>query len=212
MRRSHFGIATAGLVGVLLLGGCTADSTEPPPDASDSEGMTSNEPQVSDTVSDAWRDEYTQGELAAYDSALARWTEYEMRAAPIWAQGKATQAAEALFQEYLASPTWQIVLDRLETYERVKVRVPRPPEIFWSRPARISVRNGGASVAIEQCVDLTAQGTTQYGEPVEWPKVFRKPVVRELVLDQRADGPWLVTSNEPPNVDRFTRCSQEPGS
>lgn len=154
----------------------------------------------------AWETRLDEDQEAAYEQALARWTELEGRAAPIWAVGKVTPIAEALFQEYYASPAWQLVLSRLRTYESVKVKVPKPPLVLWSKPGRVVLQPSGSRVTLLQCVDLTAQGTTQYGNPVAWPRPFEKPVVRRIVLERRSGRPWLITDNEPPVPDDFRRC------
>ena len=210
MRRMR--LVTAALALAAALVACSsADTTRPsadptlPTPAPSSTGASVTPSQDPD----AWRDNFSMAELEAYDAALTRWTEYEARSAPLWAAGVATSEAERLFREYFASPAWQIAYDRLKTYEEVEVMIPRPPNVLWSRGRAIDVQGSDGSVVLVQCVDLTAQGTTQFGDPVEWPKAFRRPVLREITLDRRGDSAWLVTRNEPASPDSFERCSPD---
>ena len=208
MRRAQLTMAAFALT--LALAACSSAET---PDPGADPTSPSGEPEPTSSSAspsqdpDGWRDDFSSAELDAYDAALSRWSEYEERSAPVWAAGVATNDAERLFREYFASPAWQIAYDRLETYEEVEVKIPQPPKVLWSRGKRIDVQGANGSVVLIQCVDLTAQGTTQFGDPVKWPKGFRKPVLREITLDRRGDSDWLVTRNEPPSSDSFERCS-----
>ena len=158
MRRSCSGIATAGLIGALLLSACTSERSEPPTEATATESTPVDEPTVDGTDQASWRDEYTASELAAYEAALQRWTEYEVRSEPIWATGKANAEAEALFRQYFPAPNWQAQLEKLQTYEEAQVRVTGLPSVQWSRAARIKIGGTTGSVSITQCVDyLTAE-------------------------------------------------------
>ena len=80
---------------------------------------------------DAWRDQYTAGELAAYDAALQRWQSYETRSEPIWAAGKSTPAAKALFKDYWI--VWSIPAARLDLYAANGIT---PASFSFGRSAR----------------------------------------------------------------------------
>jgi hypothetical protein len=209
MRRVRLLMAAVALAAAL--NGCRSGGTPGPdsdPPAPTAEPSTSGASTSPSADPEAWRDAFTSAELAAFDGAFNRWTEYEARSTPVWAAGVATKDAERLFREYFASPAWQIAYDRLKTYQEVEVKVPRPPDVLWSQGRDITVKGSNSTVVLAQCVDLTAQGTTQFGKPVEWPKPFLKPVLREITLDRREDSAWLVTINEPPSPESFERCSE----
>jgi hypothetical protein len=191
----------------LVLVGCAADGD--PSDDSTNGATAIGSPTASATEEPAWRDEYSQAELAAYEEALDRWMTYEQRSAPIWAAGKATPAARELFEEFFPSPLWQELYDRLETFEENEVAVPRLATVFWSRASKIQLEKGTQRVTIEQCVDLTAKQTTQYGKPVPFPKEFREPLIRTIVLDQPEGYPWLIYLYPNQSVDGVRRCDKE---
>lgn len=206
--RSVASHATISLAAALALVSCsndqdpTGDPTSAVPSTSSPTTTPTDEP-----TRPAWMDKYTEKEIAAYEEALDRWSTYEQRSEPIWATGKATPAARQLFQEFLPSPLWQDLFANLETYEQVEVRVPHPPAVLWTRANRIELGNGTGSVTIQECVDLTAQETTQYGKPVDFPKPFRKPIIRTIVMDKPTGHPWLIYEYPYPSVDDFQRCN-----
>jgi len=138
----------------------------------------------------AWEDKYSEAQLDAYEAALSRYEEYETRSEPIWAEGKVTDRAEALFKQYFPSPLWQGRLRLLTSYEAGKVRVEGTPGVYWSKARSIS--DSGKSVVINQCVDYTQGRTTQNGEEVEAPGWISKPNLRTITLDQPDGYDWLI--------------------
>jgi hypothetical protein len=142
--------------------------------------------------------------LAAYEAAVARLASYEREAEPIWATGKATKEAEALFQEYFPSPVWQVYFDRLKTYQEVDVKVMGLPTVLWSMATKISSSDGASgSVSLRQCVDFASQEVTQYDEPVER---FNTPVLRTATLDGSADAGWLILELSEPIEGEAKSC------
>ena len=204
--------STAALVSLAACSpGSDADPTGIPTTTSSSSATVTPTPTATPSEP-AWRDEYTDKQLAAYDEALDRWATFEQRAAPIWARGAASPAAEQLFREFLPSPLWQDLFATLSTYEEVDIKVPNPPEVLWSKATRIKMISGQASVTIEECVDLTAQKTTQYGEPVEFPKEFRKPIERKIVMGKTSSSlPWLIYEYPIASTKDFERCDESEG-
>lgn len=181
---------TGSVTGVLVvlmsmvLASCS-DDTEPAP-IPDSTSSTSEPTVVPTDDEPSWEDDYTDKQLATYEGALARWTEYETKSEAIYAAGKATAEAEELFKEYFPSPVWQSKFKELQGYERGKVRIEGVPTVLWSKA--LSVTAGSA--AIRQCVDFSPVTATQAGEPVERPEP--KPQVREINLSMPKGYDWLI--------------------
>ena len=138
----------------------------------------------------AWQEKYTDAQLEAFEAALSRYQEYETRSEPIWAEGKVTERAEALFKQYFPSPLWQGRLRTLSQYEQVDVQIEGLADVYWSRAQSIS--NSGESVVIDQCVDYTTVSVTQRGEaapPVKWQQ---KPNLRTITLEKPKGYDWLI--------------------
>lgn len=138
----------------------------------------------------AWQDKYTDAQLDAYEAALSRYEEYETRSEPIWAEGKVTDRAEALFKQYFPSPLWQGRLRTLSQYEQVDVQIDGLAEVYWSRAK--SVSDSGLSVVIDQCVDYTTATVTQRGEPAPPVKWQQKPNLRTITLEKPKGYDWLI--------------------
>jgi hypothetical protein len=154
-----------------------------------------------------WRSAYTADQLAAYDSALARFNEYEQRSEPLWAAGKATAAAEQVFKTYYASPAWRQVFDQLKTYEQVEVTRSGLPMVVWSRAKTVTGGVDAGSVTLLQCVDYTSTSATQYGKPAPKDRVFLKPVERIIVLKRSPGSTWLIYENHEPTKENYHRCA-----
>jgi predicted small lipoprotein YifL len=182
------------LVAVALTGALTAcgdnDKPDPIPDSESSTTSTSSptEPTETATTPPPWEDDYTPKQLQAYEAALQRWDSYEQRSEPIWAAGKATPVAEALFKEYFPSPQWQFYNERLADYEQVKVLVKGLATVYWSRPKLIT--KNALTVEIEQCVDYSSIKVTQYGKEVG--STTAKPRLRTIQLAMPKGYDWLI--------------------
>jgi hypothetical protein len=153
----------------------------------------------------AWQDNFTSAQLDAYNDALAQFESYETRTEPIWAQGKVTSRAEALFKQYFPSPIWQGYLRRLRTYQQVDVQIDGLADIYWSKAKSISA--GGRSVVVEQCVDYTTISTTQRGsqaEPVDWQLL---PNLRTINLEQPGGNDWLIYGIEDATSGKARPCT-----
>lgn len=138
----------------------------------------------------AWQDKYTPAQLDAYEAALSRYEEYETRSEPIWAAGKVTDRAEALFKQYFPSPLWQGRLRMLSSYEQVDVQVEGLADVYWSRAKSIS--DTGFSVVLDQCVDYTTVKVTQRGEAAQPVKWQQKPNLRTITLEKPEGSDWLI--------------------
>ena len=197
MRRIHrYPAAAVGAVVIMLsaaaCGGSDAEpNTEPSPTQSTTSASTSPSP-TQDT--DAWKANYSPAQLKAYDAALQRFESYESRAEPIWAKGKATPEAEALFKEFFPSPIWVGQWKKLQSYEQVEVKTSGTPSIYWSKAKSISDTAG--SVEIVQCVDYTTVTSTQRGEPVKQYDWIATPQRRTITLQKPTGYGWLIYAVE----------------
>lgn len=171
---------------------CVGADDEPKATPSSSSTYTSSSPSPIEPspTETAWQDKYTEAQLDAYQAALSRYQEYETRSEPIWAEGKATDRAGALFKQYFPSPLWQGRLRTLSQYEQVDVQIEGVPDVYWSRAKSISVT--GKSVVIDQCVDYTTVSVTQRGEPAPPVKWQQKPNLRTITLEKPEGFDWLV--------------------
>ena len=168
----------------MFLAACSGSADPAPiPDPTSSP----SEPAVSPTDNEpSWEDDYTDKQLATYQDALARWTEYETKSEDIYATGKATAQAEALFKEYYPSPIWQSKFQVLQGYEQVRARSEGLPIVHWSKATSITK----TSTTIRQCVDYSPVKRTQAGEPVDRPDP--KPQLRDIHLSKPAGYDWLI--------------------
>ena len=168
----------------MVLASCS-DDAEPAP-IPDSTSSTSEPTLVPTDDEPPWEDDYTDKQLATYEDALARWTEFEAKSEAIYAAGKATAEAEALFKEYYPSPIWQSKFQVLQGYEQVRARSEGLPIVHWSKATSIT----NTSTTIRQCVDYSPVKRTQAGEPVDRPDP--KPQLRDIHLSKPAGYDWLI--------------------
>ena len=165
-------------------------------DGGDSRGDPDPTPSVTPTSSTTpsdppWVAKYNQAELDAYQRALSRWEQYELRAAPIWEEGKATAGAERLFRRYFIG--WRRPLSLLELYAQNDVKVVGVPKVLSSRPTKVSLAEDGDTVIVRQCVDFSPVTVTQGGEPQDHATADH-PIVRTVNLARaaKASAPWLI--------------------
>jgi predicted small lipoprotein YifL len=185
-------VAAAVLMLVAGVAGCggSEEAALPPPTKTT---PTATTPTVDPT--DAWRDDYTEDQLAAYDAALRRWEAYESRAEPIWTAGKATDQAQELFKEYFADPAWRWRWDDLKFDEANEVKEIGIPGIYWSRAKSISE----TSVSIVQCADYTNREIIQSGKPAESDDNWIMTHERRDILLVKAEGhDWLIQEVKDP--------------
>lgn len=183
---------TTVLIALLGTAACGGGDDEPEATPSSSSTPTTQSPSPTEPspTETAWQDKYTDAQLAGYDDALSRYQEYETRSEPIWAEGKATDRAEALFKQYFPSPLWQGRLRTLSQYEQVNVQIDGLAEVYWSEAKSIS--DSGRSVVIDQCVDYTTATVTQRGEPAPPVKWQQRPNLRTITLEQPKGYDWLI--------------------
>jgi hypothetical protein len=190
-------VATAVLVALTFaLAACGSDDDPTPLPA-----PTSTTPSSSPSpTTPAWESKYTPEQIQAYNEALARWESYEQRAEPIWAKGKVTPAAKALFKEYWVS--WAVPLNRLTFYEQVGDKVVGVPKVLWSRASKVAnFSGGGISVTIQQCIDPStievkhAPGA-QVQEQKQGPYIRRISLTKAGATSYRVNGLFDVTSGK----------------
>ncbi len=183
---------TVATISVALLATTAACGGDDEPEAKPSSTPTTQSPSPTESIptEPAWEDKYTEAQLDGYEAALSRYEEYETRTEPIWAEGKVTDRAEALFKQYFPSPIWQGYLQRLATYEQVDVQVEGLADVYWSKAKSIS--DTGRSVVINQCVDYTTISTTQRGKPAKPVKWQQKPNLRTISLEKPDGSDWLI--------------------
>ncbi len=186
-------IAAAAILIALLatLAGCGGGEDEPETTpTSIAPTAQSPSPTEFNSIETGWKGKYTPAQLDAYEAAISRYEEYETRSEPIWAAGKVTDRAEAIFKQYYPSPLWQGRLRLLSSYEQVDVQVEGLADVYWSRAKSIS--DTGFSVVIDQCVDYTTVKVTQRGEaaqPVKWQQM---PNLRTITLEKPEGSDWLI--------------------
>lgn len=181
----------AGLTMTAACGGNDDPAPLPPVTSSTSSPSTSTSPTP---TTPAWQSKYTKEQITEYEAALNRWSTYEQRSGPIWAAGKATPAAEALFKEFFLDPDSQFTT--LQTYDQAKVKTEGTPKVYWSKATAISdpkkAGTRGMSITIQQCVDYRTRTVTTMGKPSELAKRFQKPLIREIDLTKLGTT-WLIS-------------------
>ena len=188
MMRTFSRSAAAIACAAALFTTSACQDSDPQPSPEPTETTTSATPTP---TKPAWESKYTPEQLKAYETALARFTEYEQRAEPIWARGKVTPGAEALFKEYWAA--WPNTLNTLRFYEQVGDRIVGLPTVIWSRPSKVTTHELGATVTIQQCIDpSTIEVKHAPGAKVQEKK--QGPYIRTIVLDQGGSRPFLISN------------------
>ncbi len=190
--RNRLAVCTAALW--LALAGCS--SGERPALKPDPSPPTSA---VASTTSPAWSDAFSADELAAYKAALTKYTAYLNESESIWASGKATPRAQALFRKYYIP--WQAYWEQLQRFEQSNVRIARNANVLDSRATRVELRSEDAAVTIQQCVDATRIGATQDGKPLA--NAFETPQLVDIEMSL-VDGRWYIT--QPPTDPKDRPC------
>lgn len=188
-RRLAAATTTVALLATTTACGGGDDEPEATPSSSTptTQSPSPTEPSPTET---AWQDKYTEAQLDAYEAALSRYREYETRSEPIWAEGKATDRAEALFKQYFPSPLWQGQDRVLSSYEQGGVTRTGVADVYWSRAKSIS--DSGLSVVVNQCVDYGPIITEQNGKEAERPAWALKPNLRTISLEKPEGSDWLI--------------------
>ena len=194
LRRS---IISAVALGALALtaaacGGDDGPETLPTPTTS-----TSSTPEQSPTpTTPTWESEFTEEQLAEYNEALKRWDTYEQRSEPIWAAGKATPAAQALFKEFFLNSDEQF--QTLQSYEQVEVKIEGVPKVYWSKALAIGdpkkASQQSMTAVIRQCIDYRPTKTTQYGKPTKPVESRQQPVLRDVHMLKVGNVQWLIAA------------------
>ena len=136
----------------------------------------------------AWQSKYTKNEIAAYETALARFDSYERDSQPIWATGKVTPEAKRLFQGYFIP--WQTYALQLDFYEKHRLSRTGVAKVLSSEPTRIKLSETGGAITIRQCADAANSVTvTQNGAVVK--PTTTSPQQRAIELNL-IGGQWLI--------------------
>jgi hypothetical protein len=189
-RRLAAATATVALLATTTACGGGDDEPEEATPSSSTPTTQSPSPTEPSSTETAWQDKYTEAQLDAYEAALSRYKEYETRSEPIWADGKATDRAEALFKQYFPSPLWQGQDRLLSSYEQGGVTRTGLADVYWSRAKSIS--DSGLSVVVNQCVDYGPIITEQNGKEAERPAWALKPNLRTISLEKPEGSDWLI--------------------
>lgn len=201
LRRSIISAVALGAL-ALTAAACGGDA-EPQNQPTTSPSPTSSSTTTATTVDpNAWQSKFTSAEIEAYDAALGRWTSYERRSEPIWAKGKATPAAEALFRDYWIA--WQPQYNRLKIAEENGITVSGLANVLSSKATTITL-SGTPRVVIEQCIDpttITVLPATNEGR--------KDPYLRTITLDQPDQSkPFKVASvGDITNQKKVTSCER----
>lgn len=192
LRRS---IISAVALGALALTAAACGGDDEPETLPSPTTSTSGSPTQSPTpTAPAWQSKFTEEQLAEYNDALDRWSTYEQRSEPIWAVGKATPAAQALFKEFFLNPDAQF--QALQTYEQNKIKTEGTPQIYWSMATAISdpkkAASKGMATTIQQCVDYRNRTVTANGKPSDLKKKFQRPLIREISMTKLGGTTWLI--------------------
>lgn len=185
-------VAAVSIALLTTTAACGGGDDEPEATPSSSSTPTSQSPSPTEPspTETAWQDKYTDAQLDAYEDALARYQEYETRSEPIWAAGKATDRAEALFKQYYPSPLWQGQDRLLTSYEQGGVTRTGLADVYWSRAKSIS--DSGLSVVVNQCVNYEPIITKQNDKEAERPAWALKPNLRTITLEKPEGSDWLI--------------------
>jgi predicted small lipoprotein YifL len=137
----------------------------------------------------AWESKYTAEQIQAYNEALARWESYEQRSEPIWAKGKVTPAAEALFKEYWI--TWPNTLNTLRYLEANGVTKSGVPTVVSSQPKKVEEGSKDVTVVIRQCIDdSNVKTVSEAGAPSSTGPAT--PYVRLITMKKVSSTPWRI--------------------
>lgn len=185
-------VTTVSITLLATTAACGGDDDEPEATPTSSSAPTTQSPsptQPSPTET-VWDDKYTGAQLDAYEAALSRYEEYETRSEPIWAEGKATDRAEALFKQYYPSPLWQGQDRLLSSYQQGGVTRTGLADVYRSQAK--SIGGSGLSVVINQCVNYGPIVTEQNGKEAERPAWALKPNLRTINLEKPEGSDWLI--------------------
>ena len=176
-------VVAAVFLGSATLAGCDGSDGDTSPTATQSSPVPTAE-------SPAWERKYDAAELEFYREAIQRADAYEIKVQPVWAAGKATQAAKELFQDNLL--TWRVAWARLNTYEKQGIQIARAPKVLSSEAESVKLLSGVAGeTKILRCVDATDLGGTINGEPLQ--EGTTEPVVQQITAVRDNAGAWLFS-------------------
>ncbi|MDT0201876.1 hypothetical protein [Nocardioides sp. AE5] len=192
-------LIAALLVGAVLVSGC-ADRAPTLPDKKQMAAPTPTE-----TVGPGpWQDDFAEAELDEYAAALARWEDYQEKAAPIYREGKATADSLALFEEFFMTP--DAMQTALEGYEERGVKVVGEVQILWSRAGSVTSDERGTAVVVEQCINVARTSIVEGGRTIASP--HRLPILRSISLASIEGAPYQVFSYAGPENGKVTDCEQ----
>lgn len=185
--RRHISTAALTIAIAMTLTACSDEDTSGIP--------TAGTPAASATPSPTptWATDFTAEEIAEYDKALARWTEYETRSQALWANPKVTPESQELLRDYWI--TWPNMVNTLTYYEKNGYAVKSLATTLWSRAGAVTKTPNGYSVVIEQCVDPST-GEMVYPDDVKVEKRDAAPYIRSIDLSSspKTGGVYKVST------------------
>ena len=208
-------IATAVLVAALVLGAASCGGDEDPgndPGAQPTpttSAPTSATPTQTPTEStsptpdpEAWRADFTQDQLVAYDRALQVWKQYsELNAGFFLEPPQDLETVRKTYERLTFNAA-----DRYDSYVDTVVdgglRVATPPEPISYTGRTITLDPQGDHVVIVQCNDYTHADYRRNGEPIQ-SEVARgedKTARQRVELASDGEGTWRILKIE--TVDR----------
>ena len=107
-----------------------------------------------------WEDKFTPDQLATYDAALTRWSNYNRYVTPIYEAGRDTPEARATLKEYSAL-FQRDVIELESTYDRGGLRLATDVDQLWTYAKSVAP----TYVVIVQCTDYEPLSYTRDGEP-----------------------------------------------
>lgn len=166
-------VATAASLSILATGCSGNSNADPESGSSPSSPAVSSSTAAPSPTPSSWESEFSDEQLAKFERALGRWTDYERESEPMWAYPKPTADTLSFFAEYFYNE--DVMQGRLTQYADAEVRIDGVPDIVWSKPVRVR----GASVRIRQCVDPASVRVTQHNQVVP---NSAGPILREIDL------------------------------
>lgn len=212
-RRRKNSTAIAAIIACLSLGltACAGSGEPDPIPETDPTSSTSEAaPTETTTTAPAWEDKYS---THASQRTRPPWTgglRTRPRPSPSGREAKRLQRQRTSSRSTGSIPCGALCPSATSDLRVGRGQERRAPNLLWSKANKINAnKDGTGSVVIAQCVDYTSVSTTQYGEPVEVDKAFKKPVMRTIDLGRSKGYPWLIQDLNEPTAKNYKRCSGE---
>lgn len=199
-------VSTAILVAVLAVGasGCGGDD-DPGPDPDALPTPTTSAPTSATTTPTestspaaepgAWRANFTEEQLTAYDRALATWKQFGELQERYQRSPVDRDTVLKFYERYTHNAT---ALTDSYTVNFIEggVRIPSQPTPLTWTGRKIELNPKGSLVEFDQCTDYTTLDIQRNGKPVKGAAPTKNPsAIVRVQMDSDADGTWrLFTS------------------